>query len=166
MNSKYYRLICTAPSNQSHLVEDNCVKLLERKKYKVQFFHSSAVIYRTDIIKGVEFLYSNDIIHGDIIHHDTWRHQVIKYFGGWGAWWSVCFKLTDYANVPTPPQRSSHSTTMRQLMTPGCMAPELLSTGISPKVCAFAILPYDLVCGKPARCYVSSSAWVTTGVSL
>ena len=113
-----------------------------------------SIITLTDIIEGVGFLHSNGIIHGDIkpsnvlvngLHHDEF-----------------VFKLTDYANVPTAPQRSSHSTTMKQLMTPGYMSPELLSNGAFPLrpnkasgIYAFSILAYELVCCKPAWCNVS-----------
>jgi len=113
-----------------------------------------SLIALTDIIEGVEFLHSNGIIHGDIkpsnvlvtgLHHDEF-----------------IFKLTDYVSVPQSSQRSSHSTTMKQLMTPGYMAPELLSTdalSLRPNkasdIYAFAILAYELVCCKPAWCNVS-----------
>ena len=123
-----------------------------------------SIIALTDIIEGVGFLHSNGIIHGDIkpsnvlvngLHHDEF-----------------VFKLTDYANVPTAPQRSSHSTTMKQLMTPGYMSPELLSNGAFPlrpnkasDIYAFSILVYDLVCCKPAWCNVSM-ALIGMGYSL
>jgi len=69
---------------------------------------------------------------------ETSSHQI---FGEW-----VVFKLTDYANVPTAPQRSSHSTIMRQLMMPGYMVPELLSTGaFNLSLLTYMHLPYLLM---------------------
>ena len=56
-------------------------------------------------------------------------------------------------------QQSSHSTTLKQLMTPGYMAPELYPSSVNslpvqPSVAsdiyAFGVLSYELICSRPA----------------
>ena len=89
----------------------------------------------------------------------------------WSVWVEddeFVFKLTDYACTPISKQRSSHSTTLKQLMIPGYMAPELLpnySTNALPvrpnkasDLYAFAILSYEVVCCK--------SAWFNVSMTL
>ena len=75
------------------------------------------------------------------------------------------FKLLDYACTLISKHQSSQSTTLKQLMTPGYMTPELLpnhSTNalqIRPNkalaIYAFAILSYEVVCCKSACSNVS-----------
>ena len=75
------------------------------------------------------------------------------------------FKLTDYASTPISKRQSSHSTTLKQLMTPGCMAPELLPNCLTDAlpvrpnktsdIYAFSILSYEVVCCKSAWSNVS-----------
>ena len=115
------------------------------------------VIALADIIKGIEFLHNNGIIHGDVKPSNVLVSGVEDD--------EFVFKLTDYACTPISKQRSSHSTTLKQLMTPGYMAPELLpnySTNALPvrpnkasDIYPFAILSYEVVCCKSAWSNVS-----------
>jgi len=111
----------------------------------------------TDVIEGIEFLHTHGIIHGDIKPSNVLVNGNNDEFE---------FKLTDYANATLPMQQSSHSTTLKQLMTPGYMAPELYSLSFNSlpikqsnasDIYAFAILSYELICNRPAWQNVSMS---------
>ena len=120
------------------------------------------VIFLADIIEGIEFLHNNGVMHGDV------KPSNVLVDGSENDEFVV--KLTDYACTPISKQQQfSHSTTLRQLITPGYMAPELLpnnSTNALPvrpeklQIYAFAILMicYEVICGK--------SAWSNVSVTL
>jgi len=115
------------------------------------------VIALTDIIESIEFLHNNGLIHGNVKPSNVLVNGMEDD--------EFVFKLTNYACTPISKQQSSHSTTPKQLMTPGYMAPELLpnhSTNVLPvrpnkasDIYVFAILSYEVVCCKSAWSNVS-----------
>ena len=74
-----------------------------------------------DIAEGIEYLHKSGIIHGDIKPSNV---LIISTDGNN----DFVFKVIDYACAKVTLQQSSNSTTLKQLMTPGYMAPELLSS--------------------------------------
>ena len=97
-----------------------------------------------DVAEGLQYLYSQSLTHGDIKPHnvlDTGSDQ------------EFVFKITDYACVMhiNNSQLSSRSSSLKQLMTPGYVAPELISdtgTYLTPTkasdIYSFAILAYEV----------------------
>ena len=106
----------------------------------------------SDIAEGIEYLHKNSIIHGDVKSSNV----LISADGDD----DFIFKITDYACAKVTMQQSSHSTTLKQLMTPGYMAPELLPSNchglltIPPNkttdIYAFGVMAYEVVFDKPA----------------
>ena len=116
------------------------------------------ILAMTDIIEGTLFLHSHDIIHGDIKPSNVLVNGIGDN--------NFEFKLTDYACTTLPMQQSSHSTTLKQLMTPGYMAPELnpssvnslpVQPSIASDIYAFGVLSYELICSRPAWQNISMS---------
>jgi len=102
-----------------------------------------------DVIEGIQYLHSNDVVHGDIK-----PLNVLVCGDGDGE---LTFKVADYACYIANVSQTSHSVTLKQLMTPGYIAPELFprqraTSGCStPKptkasdIYSFAILAYEVV---------------------
>ena len=105
-----------------------------------------------DIAEGIQYLHKSGIIHGDIKPSNV----LISEDGDN----DFVFKVTDYACAKVTVQQSSRSTTLKQLMTPGYMAPELLPSenlsllALPPNkatdIYAFAIMAYEVVFAKQA----------------
>ena len=104
-----------------------------------------------DVSEVLAYLHSRGIIHGDI--------KPLNILACGGEEDEFTFKVTDYGCPNNSNSlQSSHSTTMKQLMTPGYMAPELLpsQTGVplrpskNSDIYSFAILAYELVHQKQA----------------
>ena len=105
-----------------------------------------------DIAEKIQYLHKSDIIHGDIKPSNV----LISEDGDN----DFVFKVTDYACAKVTVQQSSRSTTLKQLMTPGYMAPELLPSenlsllALPPNkatdIYAFAIMAYEVVFTKQA----------------
>lgn len=105
-----------------------------------------------DIAEGIQYLHKSGIIHGDIKPSNG---PIIKDGDN-----DFVFKVTDYASAKVAEQQSSCSTTLKQLMTPGYMAPELfpsenlslltLPPNKATDICAFAIMAYEVVFAKQA----------------
>ena len=115
------------------------------------------ILAMTDIIEGTQFLHDRGIIHGDIKPSNVLVNGIGDDFE---------FKLTDYACTTLPLQQSSHSTTLKQLMTPGYMAPELYPSSINSlpvqpskasDIYAYGVLSYEVICSRPAWQNVSMS---------
>jgi len=101
-----------------------------------------------DVIEGIEYLHSNGVVHGDIK-----PLNVLVSGNGNGEF---TFKVTDYSCYVANVSQTSHSVTLKQLMTPGYMAPELFPnprvSSCSAKkptkasdIYSFAILAYEVV---------------------
>ena len=105
-----------------------------------------------DIAEGIEYLHKSGIIHGDI--------KLLNVLISTDGNNDFVFKVTDYACAKVTLQQSSHSTTLKQLMTPGYMAPELLPSdnlallALPPNkatdIYAFAVMAYEVVFAKEA----------------
>ena len=98
----------------------------------------------SDVAEGLEYLHSHSLIHGDIKPHNI----LVT-----GTGQEFLFKITDYSCIMhiNSNQLSSKSSSLKQLMTPGYLAPELISdTGsyLNPTkasdVYSFAILAYEV----------------------
>ena len=74
----------------------------------------------SDIAEGLQYLHSNDLVHGDIKPHNV----LVA-----GSEQEILFKITDYAcyKYKTANQFSSWLTSLKQLMTQGYLVPELIS---------------------------------------
>ena len=81
------------------------------------------ILALTDIIEGVEFLHHHNIIHRDIKPSSILVNSIGDD--------EFEFKLTDYAGTTLTMHESSHSITLKQLMTPGYMAPELYPISVN-----------------------------------
>ena len=98
----------------------------------------------SDVAEGLQYLHSQSLIHGDIKPHNVLVTGTEQEF---------LFKITDYSCIMhiNSKQLSSKSSSLKQLMTPGYLAPELISdTGsyLNPTkasdVYSFAILAYEV----------------------
>ena len=98
----------------------------------------------SDIAEGLQYLHSNGLVHGDIKPHNV----LVA-----GSEEELLFKITDYAcyKYKTANQFSSRSTSLKQLMTPGYLAPELISevgSYLDPTkasdIYSFSILAYEV----------------------
>ena len=72
-----------------------------------------------DIIEGISYLHSKGVVHGDI--------KPLNVLVSGDESDEFIFKVADYGCTIVNAGQTSHSTTLKQLMTPGYMAPELLS---------------------------------------
>ena len=74
----------------------------------------------SDVAEGTEYLHSQGLVHGDI------KPQNILVSGQTDG--EYIFKITDYRGIIINSQiSSSKSSTFKQLMTPGYVAPELIN---------------------------------------
>ena len=99
----------------------------------------------SDVAEGLKYLHSQSLIHGDI------KPQNVLVTGNEQEF---VFKITDYScimHINANQLSSSRSSSLKQLMTPGYLAPELISeTGnyLHPTkasdVYSFAILAYEV----------------------
>ena len=74
----------------------------------------------SDVAEGLQYLHCNDLAHGDI------KPQYVQVMG---SEQEFLFKITDYAcyNYKNASQFSARSSSLKQLMTPGYLALELIS---------------------------------------
>ena len=91
----------------------------------------------SDIAEGLEYLHSQGLVHGDI------KPQNVLVSGQTDE--EYIFKITDYCGV------SSKSSSLRQFMTPGYLAPELIGDNGSRRqstkpsdVYSFGILSFEV----------------------
>ena len=97
----------------------------------------------SDVAEGLEYLHSQGLIHGDI------KPQNVLVSGQTDE--EYIFKITDYSGININSQISSKSSSLRQLMTPGYLAPELISDNGSRRqstkpsdVYSFGILSFEV----------------------
>ncbi|XP_065914474.1 probable LIM domain-containing serine/threonine-protein kinase DDB_G0287001 [Dysidea avara] len=101
-----------------------------------------------DVIEGIEYLHSNGVVHGDI------KPLNVLVCGDGISEFN--FKVADYASYMANPSQTSHSMTLKQMMTPGYMAPEVFpnqgAAGCSTQkpskasdIYSFAIMAYEVV---------------------
>ena len=101
-----------------------------------------------DVIEGIEYLHSNGVVHGDI------KPLNVLVCGDGIS--EFTFKVADYASYMANPSQTSHSMTLKQMMTPGYMAPEVFpnqgAAGCSTQkpskasdIYSFAIMAYEVV---------------------
>ena len=98
----------------------------------------------SDVAEGLQYLHCNDLVHGDIKPHNV----LVT-----GSGQEFLFKITDYAcyKYKNANQFSSRSSSLKQLMTPGYLAPELISdvgnyldpTKVSDNY-SFSVLSYEV----------------------
>ena len=97
----------------------------------------------SNVAEGLEYLHSQGLIHGDI------KPQNVLVSGQTDK--EYIFKITDYSGININSQISSKSSSLRQLMTPGYLAPELISDNGSHRqstkpsdVYSFGILSFEV----------------------
>ena len=79
----------------------------------------------SDVAEGLEYLHRQGLVHGDIKPHNVlFSGQTDEEY---------IFKITDYSGITINSQISSKSSSLRQFMTPGYLAPELISDNGSRK---------------------------------
>ena len=71
-----------------------------------------------DVAEGLSYLHSQGVIHGDI--------KTLNVLVEGENEEDFSFKITDYCGISVISQASSRSTSFKQLMTPGYLAPELI----------------------------------------
>jgi len=98
----------------------------------------------SDIAEGLQYIRSNGLVHGDIKPHNI----LVA-----GSAQKLLFKITDYAcyKYKTANQFSSRSCSLKQLMTPGYLVPELINdvgNYLDPtkasNIYSFSILAYEV----------------------
>jgi len=102
-----------------------------------------------DVAEGLSYLHSQGVVHGDIKPHNV---LVVGENEG-----DYNFKITDYCGISAVSQASSRSSSFKQFMTPGYLAPELIGDvgkRLPPNklsdIYSFGILSFEVYfCAEP-----------------
>ena len=99
----------------------------------------------SDVAEGLEYLHNQGLVHGDI------KPQNVLVSGLTDE--EYIFKITDYCGITINSQISSRSSSLKQFMTPGYLAPELICDNGSRRqstkpsdIYSFGILSFEDFC--------------------